>query len=270
MNVTNVTNATKTMTQMDAWLRCVRHNLQAALRLICFPHAGGNASTYTGWHRALGDEVELWAVQLPGREMRLSEAPCTSWQTMLDALTNALAPLSAMSPLPYLFFGHSMGALMAFEVARHLRQNELPQPHGLLLSGHRAPQLPRTEADVRHLPDEDFLRKVLALEGTQPEMAENAEFRELWLPALRADFALCETYAYEDQPPLGCPIMAMGGVHDAQVLPSDLRAWHTQTTGPFSTHLFPGGHFYLHQHRERFMQTLHMQLHKMMQVQVVA
>ena len=243
------------------WLRCARPNPQAAIKLVCFAHAGGSASSYAQWHRAVPADVEVWAVQLPGRENRLSEAPYTHLATLVD---NLLAPLAPLLEQPCVFFGHSLGALLAFELARQLRQRGLPQPQGLVVSGHRAPQLPSNTEKIHHLPDDEFIRKVVAYEGIPAELLSEAEFRDIWLPALRADFTASETHLHQDAPPLSCPLVALGGVQDAKMSRSDLQAWRVQTNGVFRAQLLPGGHFFLHQHRERFMQTLWHELNLMM------
>lgn len=239
------------------WLRCVRPNPNATVRLLCLPHAGGAASAYALWHHTVPSPVEVWAVQLPGRENRLREAAYTDWSPLIRELADAVW---AIAGAPLLCFGHSMGALMAFELARELRQRHRYSFQALLLSGHGAAHLPPKSEAIHHLPDDAFIQKVAAFEGLPDALTHSTDFREVWLPSLRADFTLCERYRYIDQAPLNCPIVALGGVQDGHVRPSDLRAWSVHTQGAFRMHMFPGGHFYLHEQRERFMQTLSMEL----------
>ena len=154
---------------------------------------------------------------------------------------------------PFMFFGHSMGALLAFEVARLLRRNGQPQPTHLLVSGAKAPQCWVREVTY-HLPDKDFIEVVRNLNGTPPEILAHPEVLDAILPILRADFAVCETYQYEEQPPLTCPIIAYGGSDDAGVPLDSLTAWKVQTTSQFAYYLLSGGHFFLRSNAESLVQ----------------
>jgi medium-chain acyl-[acyl-carrier-protein] hydrolase len=148
------------------------------------------------------------------------------------------------SQLPYAFFGHSMGSLVAFELAREMRRRGLPGPELLMVSGHRAPQRPDPEPPIHGLPEHEFLEEIRQLNGTPEAVLKNPELLQLVIPVLRADFEVCETYAYEEETPLACPIAAFGGTEDADVPREDVAAWSHQTTGPFTLRMFPGGHFY--------------------------
>lgn len=239
------------------WLRCVRPNPHATIRLLCLPHAGGAASAYAMWPRAMPRHIEVWAAQLPGRENRLSESTQVDWASLICKLAEAVG---SIADGPLLCFGHSMGALMAFELARYLRHHTAFAFQGLLLSGHRAAHLAPNSVPIHHLPDDAFIQKVAEFEGLPMTLVNSADFREIWLPSLRADFTLCERYRYVIDAPLNCPIVALGGVQDGHVRPSDLRAWAMHTHSAFRMHMLPGGHFYLHEQRERFMQTLLLEL----------
>ncbi len=235
------------------WLRCVRPNPNATLRLLCLPHAGGAASAYALWHRYMPSHIEVWSVQLPGRENRLSESAFTDWASLIHTLANAVWPIT---DVPLMCFGHSMGAVMAFELARYLRHHSTFAFQALLLSGHCAAHMSPNSEPIHHLPDDAFVHKVAEFEGLPVALTTSADFREIWLPSLRADFTLCERYRYVDDAPLSCPMIALGGVQDGHVRPSDLRAWSAHTLSSFRMHMLPGGHFYLHEQRDRFMQTL--------------
>ena len=233
-------------TARDPWLVRPEIRPTARLRLFCFTYAGGGASIYRPWTRELPPEVELCAIQLPGRESRLLEEPYTEMAALVEQLSAALDPYL---DLPFAFFGHSMGALVAFEMARAIRRRRGLSPVHLFVSGHAAPQIRRRRAPVHQLPDAAFVETIRQLNGTPEQVLENAELMALVLPALRADLALCETYTYGNSAPLGCPISAFGGLADSEVRYDDLRAWQAETTGPFRLRLFPGDHFYLRDER---------------------
>jgi medium-chain acyl-[acyl-carrier-protein] hydrolase len=147
---------------------------------------------------------------------------------------------------PFAFFGHSLGALMAFDMARYLRKHFGVVPVHLFVSGCRAPQLPHTGPPFHALPDAEFIREVERMNGTPKEVLQNRELIQLMLPLLRADFALSQEYTYVDEPPLACPISAFGGVRDQEVNLESVQAWREQTTNRFSFRRFPGDHFFLH------------------------
>jgi medium-chain acyl-[acyl-carrier-protein] hydrolase len=233
------------------WTRIVRPRPAARLRLICLPWAGGGASGYRDWPAHLPDDVEVVAVQLPGRESRLGEPPVTSMEPLVAGLA---AGVRGQLDRPFALFGHSMGALIAFELARRLRSMGR-EPVRLLVSGARPPHLPSRRARDRHtLPDQEFVATVRELGGMPPEVLDSPDLLDLVLPALRGDFALVEGYAWRAGPALHCPISAFGGVEDDEVGRDDLAAWSRHTTGSFRRHLLPGGHFFVNSSRESLLQ----------------
>lgn len=247
-----------TLGQSQLWLRTVQANRCAKLRLFCFPHAGGGASVYSLWHRLL-PEIEVTAVQLPGHENRISEPLCTEMRQIVDGLYQAFCEnlqLCVDSDQPFVFLGHSMGALLAFELARSLRSHQLPMPALLIVSGHRAPHLLSTDEPIHQLPERQFLQKLAEFEGTPAAILAMPEFREVWLPVIRADFELCEGYQYASQPPLNLPIVALYGKDDPQIEATEMEAWSQHSHCPFVSYPLPGEHFYLHTHRNEFISLL--------------
>jgi medium-chain acyl-[acyl-carrier-protein] hydrolase len=194
------------------WVRS-KPNPQAALRLLCFPYAGGTASVFRAWHLAL-PEVEVYGIQLPGRANRFLEPAFTRAPDLVEVLAPAL---EGLFDKPFVFFGHSMGAIISFELARWLRCHGKPLPRRLFVSGRRAPQTPDAVPPRYLLNDVDFITSLSELNGIPDEVMNNPELVRLALPALRADVELSETYEYREEPPLECPITAFGGVDDNEV-----------------------------------------------------
>ena len=214
----------------------------AQLRLFCFPYAGAGALIFRKWSDALPHDIEVCPIQLPGRGTRLTEPPFTKLPCLIEALARALVPLLDK---PFAFFGHSLGALIGFELARQIRRQHGLHPVRLFASAGRAPQIPHRAPPIHTLPDNQFLAELRRLNGTPRELLDHEELMEVMLPILRADFALYETYLYSTEPPLNCPISAFGGLQDRRVSASDLEAWRSQTSASFSLRMFPGDHFFL-------------------------
>lgn len=227
----------------DPWLSFVEPRPRARVRLFCLPYAGSGAAAYRCWPANLPDWIEVGLVQLPGRETRLSEPAFDR----VDPLVQALAQgLERHFDKPFAFFGHSMGALVGFELVRQLRKNGRPGPIHLFVSGHAAPQLPVEYPTARPTTEAEFLDQLRRFGGTPPEILENEELMQILLPVLRADFAVCETYAYTQEPPLDCSLTAFGGLQDPTVTKARLEPWREQTNSSFRLRMFPGDHFYLH------------------------
>jgi medium-chain acyl-[acyl-carrier-protein] hydrolase len=244
-------------TAFDSWIARRRPNPQARLRLFCFPYAGTGASIFRTWPDDLPADVEVCAVQFPGRGTRLMEAPFTRLSPLVQALAQALAPLLDK---PFAFFGHSLGGLVCFELARELRRQSGVQPVRLFVSAARAPQIPPRHRPVHALPEREFLEELRRLNGTSGEVLENAEIMQIMLPLLRADFAVFETYAYSPEPPLNCGISSFGGLQDHRVVREDLDAWRDQTSASFSLRMFPGDHFFLNATQPLLLQVLSQEL----------
>ena len=216
----------------------------ARLRLFCFPYAGAGASVYRAWSNVLAPEIEVVPVQLPGREERIREAPLTRLAPLVELLARELAPRLDVA---FAFFGHSMGALVGFELARRLRAEGRPTPERLFASGRRAPSVIDEGPPLHTLDDDALLEKVRGLGGTPEQILQYPELLRFWLPILRADFELCASYSdADDATPLDCSVSAYGGLNDPHVSRDMLAAWRTHTRAPFNLRMFPGGHFFLH------------------------
>lgn len=225
----------------SGWIVTPRPNPAAEVRLFCFHYAGGSATLFHKWADSLPASVELCAIQLPGRGARLGEPLLTHVDDAADALAAAISPYLDK---PFMFFGHSMGALISYELSYRLREMYGLQPEHLFVSGRRAPHLPVHTA-YHALSDAEFMQRLHGLNGTPKAILENAELMQLMLPVLRADFQICETHRYRPRVPLSCALSALGGLHDPDVEYSHLVAWRSQTTGSFNAHMFPGDHFFI-------------------------
>ncbi|MGV9767015.1 thioesterase II family protein [Micromonospora tulbaghiae] len=213
----------------------------APMLLYCVPHAGGGGSFFRPWRAVLEPYLGVCPVVLPGRESRLSEPPYTSIEHVVPPLA---AAISAHADRPYALFGHSMGAVVAYETARRLSAGP-GGPARLFVSGRRAPHLPARRPDRHTLGADEFLPAVAALGGTPDEVLRRHDLMALFLPGLRADFAVNETYRQLPGPPLRCPVSAFTGDADPEVDVVEMRSWAEVTSAGFSLRVFSGGHFYL-------------------------
>ena len=213
-------------------------------RLLCFPHAGGGAGIYRPWVSELPREIDVCAVQPPGRERSFGAAPITSMRALVGAIVEAIGPLL---DVPIALFGHSLGAIVAYETALALTRDGV-DPLSLTVSSHRAPHLPSPRPPIAHLPDAEFLNEVVLLGGIPPEVVESQELVELVMPVLRADFRLAETYHAPLDVALRCPVLAIGARCD-YVSEEAVAAWRAVTRGPFAWRMFAGDHFYINTER---------------------
>ncbi|NEP57546.1 MAG: alpha/beta fold hydrolase [Symploca sp. SIO2G7] len=235
----------------NLWIKCPQTNPQAKLRLFCLPYAGGGSSIFRLWHRELPSNVELCPIELPGRENRIQEKPISNLEVLTDKLVEVFLP---HTDKPFVLFGHSMGALIAYELARKLQQKDL-NPVYLFVSGCQAPNIPELYAPLHLLPDAEFIEKFTSTYSSMPDaVLKEKELMQLFLPVLRADFALVETYIRSQMEPLDCPIFALGGLKDQEASYQRLVAWHKYTRSSFSVQTFPGGHFYLNENRSSLLE----------------
>jgi len=211
--------------------------------MFCFPYAGGGASVYRGWGKSLPADVEVCPVQLPGRESRMREPAFDRSEAMVNALADVLQPYM---DLPFVFFGHSMGAAVGFELARELRRRGKTLPLHIFVSGRRAPQTPSREEPIHALPEPEFLVKLRELNGTPEEVLQHEELMRLLIPILRCDFAVNETYEYKEEEPFDFGISAFGGLGDEDVSREDVEAWQVHTRARFRMRMLPGDHFFIH------------------------
>jgi medium-chain acyl-[acyl-carrier-protein] hydrolase len=243
MEPTNSTNAEKT----QRWLRCFRPRPEARLRLFCFPYAGRGASLFRTWGDHLPDGIEVVAVQPPGREDRFRDRPFRRLSPLVEAAAGAI---ESWCDRPFAYFGHSMGALTAFELARLRRRNGQSMPEWLFVSGRRAPHLRDPERPIPDLPDEEFARELQRrYQGIPAVIAEDPKLRAFFLPMVKADLEVVNTYGCEPHPPLDVPISVFGGTDDA-IGPEELHAWQLHTTGRCRVRMLPGDHFFINTRAE--------------------
>ena len=227
-------------------------NRRASVRLFCFPYAGGGDSIFCLWQKSLSDMVEVCPVQLPGRGSRITEPPFTEMSQLVRLTGQALVQYLDK---PFAFFGHSMGALVAFELARYVRREYNSQPVHLFVSGRCSPQTSREPFNL-NLSDSEYQEALRRYNGTPEETLEDLELMELVLPVIRADVALCESYVYTPEPPFNFPITAFGGLNDHGVPRDYIEGWREHTTGSFVLRMFPGDHFFLNEARSPLLEAI--------------
>ncbi len=225
------------------WLAGRELSPGADFRLFCLPYAGGGAAVYRGWQEMAPAGVQVLAMELPGRGTRLREAPFLRLAPLIrsvaDTLTDAL-------DRPYALFGHSMGGLLVFELARALRRRPVRQPAHVFVSAAGSPGTPPTRPLLHCATDDEIRQRLAELGGTPPDLLDNVELMELMLPVLRADFSVLETYEHRPEAPLSTPLTVLGGRADRIVPPKALDGWQRHTSAGSRLCLFPGDHFFLH------------------------
>jgi medium-chain acyl-[acyl-carrier-protein] hydrolase len=250
------------MNAAPCWVLNARSKSRAEIRLFSFPHAGAGASSFRLWAAHASPSIEVCPVQLPGRENRIFEPPIDRIEELIDRL---IPGLDAYMDRPFAAFGHSMGALIAYEFTRALETRRGPRPVHLLVSGFRAPHLPARTPPMSAAAKEDLLLRLIELGGIDPDLIENQEYLDLVLPVVRADLTLVENYAPTRRPPIECPISTFGGDRDRYVNSAELAAWEQHTRGSFTMRLLPGDHFYLHSGFKELISAIHDDLARLLQ-----
>ncbi|MGS0897524.1 thioesterase II family protein [Burkholderia stagnalis] len=242
----------------NPWLiRFGPSNAASRLRLYCFSYAGGSATIYQPWRASLDAGIDLCAIQLPARGMRLAEPAERDLPALVRRLSDVIA---AQDTGPFAFFGHSLGALLAFELTRHLQRSGLPLPAKLIVSGCSSPQL-RDPVEALDEHDDDKLRdRLTRYNGTPTEVLQHDELMRLMAPAIRADFALVANYAYESGSPLDVPITAFAGRADDQTSPDKIDGWQRETQAAFAQYWFEGDHFFIRPQMENVIRQLNAEL----------
>ena len=235
------------------WIVKPKPNPGAQLKLFCLPFAGGGSASFRNWAGLLPPQIELCAVEIPGRGARLSERFFRRLDDLLPELGEAII---AELNKPFAIFGHSMGALTGFELTHFIKDKYGRQPVHLFLSGRGAPHLPDRTAPIHQLPEADFIREIKRYNGTPKEVLEHQELMEIITPILRADFEVCETYQFRQKAKLECPLTVVCGLQDEGATRAELEAWREQCAGPFNLRMFPGDHFYLLEHKHKLVETI--------------
>jgi pyochelin biosynthesis protein PchC len=240
--MTTSTKQTLTATEdSDAWLRRFHGDHGDRTRLFCFPHAGGSAAYYFPMSRELASRLTVLAVQYPGRQDRRRERPADS---IAELAQRVFVAMEGWTDQPFAFFGHSMGAIVAFEVARLMRERTGRTPRHLFVSGRRAPSIHR-ESAVHRYGDQALVAELARVGGTDERILRDPELRDAILPLVRSDYRAVELYRYQPGPGVDCPVTALVGDSDPQTTVDEASAWRDHCTGEFTLRVLPGGHFYL-------------------------
>jgi medium-chain acyl-[acyl-carrier-protein] hydrolase len=241
------------------WFKLFNAINNSSIRLFCFHYGGGSASVFRKWLKDLTPIAELIAIQLPGREDRFNEPLIYDVSHVVDKLCSDMGDYLNK---PFVFFGHSVGALIAFEFARLLRKKGMQQPKHFIVSGARAPQRPIERKLIHNLPDSQFIEELKKYNGISPDVIEDKELINLFLPVIRADFSISETYKYAGEIPFDYPLTALSGVNDNTFEFSSLLGWKKQTTNIFIHYSLPGDHFFIKSSYNKVIQIVNQILNK--------
>lgn len=248
-----------TIPDRSQWLAYRRELPDAKLRLFCF--SGGGASTFTTWSKGMPADVEVCPIQPPGRESRLREPPITRIPQLVAQSMEVLTPLLDR---PFALFGHSVGALIVFELARQLRRQGACTPEWLFTSGHPAPDLPQRRPAVSHLTPPEFWRAMRDHFAMDPILLDSEDMKSFLYPGLRADYELVETYVYEEDLPFDFPLSVFGGSQDPETTDFELREWQKHTTSSFSKRILEGDHTFIKTAREALVRELAQDLEQLL------
>ncbi len=238
------------MLESNRWIAHRSHSAPLRLRLFCFHHAGGAANVFRDWGTKVPKGVEVCPVQLPGHSTRMGEPLPTNLRQVISEAAVGLAPELTV---PYVFLGHSLGALVAYELAHELGHTGKAGPRHLIAAARVAPSVAVPGSSIHALPDDDFIDALRTKYNAIPaEILRERELLQLLLPVMRADFRLHETYRYSARQPLSCGLSVYGGVHDDSVTEAHLLAWRLETNARFSKTMIPGDHFFIHAGRPEF------------------
>jgi medium-chain acyl-[acyl-carrier-protein] hydrolase len=224
------------------WIGRHRPRPDASVRLFCLPFAGGGASSYYTWCDELPGHIEVLPIQPPGREDRFSEEPLRRMEVMVRSLIDSLRPL--MSDLPFAFFGHSLGGIVALEVTRTLYRCHSPLPFHVIISARPAPHLRLRRVPVAQLSTEELKEWLRQIDGTPEIVLQSLEMMDLLLPAVRADLEIDDAYRSAPDPALACPLTVLGGLRDEEARPEELKEWERYTSRSFTLRLVEGNHFF--------------------------
>jgi medium-chain acyl-[acyl-carrier-protein] hydrolase len=236
----------------NPWLIYGEPNSKIRLRLFCFPYCGSGASIFRQWPENMPESIGICPVQFPGRENRIDEPLFTVMPRLIDVMA---ANLDSCFDIPFALFGHSMGGVVAFELARYLSHAQGIDPVHLFVSASRPPHI-REPRPVHQLPKQEFINVMRNSGGIPKAVLQNNEFMELIEPILRADFTLIETLPGSDREPLAIPITAFGGTEDTYVTAAMVDAWRKYTSSTFSIKMLPGNHFFLNSARSTLLQSI--------------
>lgn len=239
----------------SSWFVCRNPRALPKIKLFCFPHAGGGSSVYREWD--FNDDIEVHAAILPGRETRFTEPPISKMENLISKLSNVMLEYL---DTPFAFFGHSMGALIAYELACKIHRLYGVSPIHLFVSGKSAPQLETQQPSIHNMPRDMFLDKIRSLGGTPKEIIENQEALELYEPLLRGDFKLCDTYRFTNRERLNCPMSILGGYQDNMTSMDSLEKWNELTTGSVMVKMYHGDHFFIRTQELKVQQYIYQRL----------
>lgn len=243
-------------TSISPWFSTYGLPQQGQSRIFAFPYSGAGASLFNQWskHCFNNSTTDLIGVQLPGRGSHLKTKPFSDLPLLIEQLVIAIKPLLDK---PFIFFGHSLGALIAFELCRALRREDLPLPKHLFISAFRSPELPNPNRPLHQLSKAGIVDELRNYAGTPKEILADHKIMMLFLPLLRADFSLHETYQYQTDTPLSCPISILSGTDDHVAKPASMKNWQQQTSNRFDHTQYPGDHFFLNQQYQSIIHLLH-------------
>ena len=248
------------MMRSNSWI-VTRPNPSAKVRMFCFCYAGGSAVSFLEWQSAVDPSVLICALQLPGRGARFTETPYESLPELVSALARVISP---MTDLPCVFFGHSLGGLLAFELARYHHKHGLMMPRHLFVSGCDAASCRSPSQGMHRLDDGALIARLRQYNGTPPEVLAHSELMALMLPTIRADFALVENYQYHPGPALPVPLTVLAGTRDDFDSPDQVDHWARETSSTFRVQWFDGDHFFIHSHQAEVLACLGGELSRML------
>ena len=235
------------------WFVTINPKPLATMRLFCFPYSGGDAFVFRDWVSLLPSTIEVIAIELPGRSTRFHETPVDNLSSIIDSLVK---DFKAISNKPFVFLGHSVGAKISFELCKALRSEKLPLPFHFFASGSRAPQIPLREKPIYNLPDKEFIQELEKYNGVPNLVLKDNELMSIFLPMIRSDFTISNTYHYTKVEPFPFDITALGGIDDPTVTEDDIMAWKIHTSKQFCHQMLPGDHFFIKKSQKQILEII--------------